>query len=293
MSARPRGFIEWTPRRESAELLDAVLSVLDEYRAHLPLTLRQVYYRLVARGIIGKTEKDYARLCEHANRGRRAQRIPFWAIRDDGAVIDIGGRHETADDVIDSLKNAPEWVCHDPWRSQPSRVILWCEAAGMVPQLRQAVKGYAVPVSSSGGFDSVTVKHDMAQKLARFHAVTVLHLGDLDPSGVHVFTALREDIQAFAGYSAIDFVRLAVTADQVEEMNLPTDKPKASDNREYPYSFTCQCEAIDPAKLAEIVREAVEDRIQTDVWNKAIDRERADRAKVAETLRAAGIAAND
>lgn len=294
MTTRPRGFIEWTPRRDSLELLDAVLSVLDEYAEYLPLTLRQCYYRLVARGVIGKTEKDYARLCELANRARRARLIPFPSIRDDGATMDVGGYHQSAQDVLESLKDAPGWVIHDPWRSQPSRVVLWCEAAGMIPQLRLAVDGLAVPVSSSGGFDSVTVKHDMAHRLARLRRVTVLHIGDLDPSGVHVFKALAEDIRAFTEEKAeIEFTRLAVTAKQVKEMNLPTDKPKATDNREYPYDFTCQAEAIDPAELARIVREAVEGHIDPGRWNRALEQERIDRAIVAKRLRAAGIAAND
>lgn len=42
---RVRGFAPWTPRADARVLLEQVLAVLDEYRAHLPITLRQLFYR--------------------------------------------------------------------------------------------------------------------------------------------------------------------------------------------------------------------------------------------------------
>jgi len=55
-------------------------------RNHLPLTVRQVFYRLVATYGFEKTERAYGRLCEHLVRARRAKLIPFGVIRDDGPV---------------------------------------------------------------------------------------------------------------------------------------------------------------------------------------------------------------
>jgi hypothetical protein len=46
---RPRGFIiEWVPRDKSRHLLNLVCGILAEYRQQLPLTIRQIFYRLVA-----------------------------------------------------------------------------------------------------------------------------------------------------------------------------------------------------------------------------------------------------
>jgi hypothetical protein len=46
-ATRVRGFAEWNPRQETVELLDAVQGILREYRAQLPMTNRQIFYRLV------------------------------------------------------------------------------------------------------------------------------------------------------------------------------------------------------------------------------------------------------
>jgi hypothetical protein len=44
---RVRGFAPWRPAPDTLALLDLTRAVLVEYAAYLPLTLRQVFYRLV------------------------------------------------------------------------------------------------------------------------------------------------------------------------------------------------------------------------------------------------------
>jgi hypothetical protein len=74
LMARARGLASWQPRAKSLALLDQVNAVLDEYRDHLPLTIRQIFYRLVgAYGYPKGTSKDrrpYLRLGEMLNRAR-------------------------------------------------------------------------------------------------------------------------------------------------------------------------------------------------------------------------------
>src|SRR5438874_9199047 len=83
---RPRGYAPWTPRYDAQLIVDHVRDVLDEYADHLPLTVRQVFYRLVGSIDYPKTEKAYKRLGEIVVRARRASMIPFDAIRDDSVV---------------------------------------------------------------------------------------------------------------------------------------------------------------------------------------------------------------
>jgi hypothetical protein len=44
--SRPRGFADWRPQRPTVERLAAIREILDEYQDYLPLTIRQVFYRL-------------------------------------------------------------------------------------------------------------------------------------------------------------------------------------------------------------------------------------------------------
>lgn len=264
---RPRGFAPWNPRPATLALVQDMRGVLNEYRAHLPLTIRQTFYRLVATRGFPKTETAYARLCEAANRARRAGLIPFEAIRDDGAARYDAPAWADADAFLSDMRADAQRFRLDRQDGQPVRLWVLCEAGGMAPMLARVAGCYGVPVLTSGGFDSVTAKHDLAQEMAHWlgqgtQRAEVLHLGDLDPSGEHLFASLAEDVGAMAEAlcgAAPRFTRLAVTREQAAALGLPTAPPKPTDRRRFE-GDTVQAEAIDPETLSGILRDAIEAR---------------------------------
>jgi hypothetical protein len=71
---RPRGFIDdWQPRQRSLDLLQQVEAIVAEYA--MPLTIRQIFYRLVGRYGYDKTEQAYDRLGELLAKARRSRRL--------------------------------------------------------------------------------------------------------------------------------------------------------------------------------------------------------------------------
>jgi hypothetical protein len=178
----------------------------------LPLTNRQIFYRLVGVHGYPKIEKAYDRLGEMLNRARRAGLIPWEHIRDDGVIKIEPPCFQDTGDLICAIEGAVETFRLDRQAGQPVRLFFAVEAGGMVPQVERIVRDYGITVLSSGGFDSTTIKHELAGMAAAWPVVEILHIGDHDPSGVHVFSALSEDVQAFGGPEHdIRFTRLAVT----------------------------------------------------------------------------------
>src|SRR5258707_14333292 len=110
----------------------------------------------------------------------------------------------------------------DRQAGQTRRLALWCEASGMVPQLQRIADPFGIGVYSSGGFDSVTAKHQISQ-LWTDAPVTALHIGDHDPSGVHCFSSLSEDVASFADHYGGDvpLVRPALTPHPAALHQLP------------------------------------------------------------------------
>ena len=45
-AGRPKGYADWRPHKKTRLILEQVEAVLTDYREHLPLTIRQVFYRL-------------------------------------------------------------------------------------------------------------------------------------------------------------------------------------------------------------------------------------------------------
>jgi hypothetical protein len=275
---RPRGFKPWKPEPESLALLENVHAVLATFRAYLPVTLRQVFYRLVSTVGYPKDERAYHRLGDLLNRARRAGLLEWDAIRDDGftrrSPVFWDSPADWADTVLESAKR---YRC-DRQSGQERRLVLWCEAGGMVPQLERVAAEYSVPVYSSGGFDSVTAKHEVAVEFSRLGLSTVLHIGDHDPSGVHMFGSLDEDVRAFLERLGgdVQFVRLAVTREHIQEMGLPTAPAKETDRRSFS-GDTVQAEAIPPDALARIVRQAIVDRIDGGTFDWVLSQEEQER----------------
>jgi hypothetical protein len=313
---RPRGFASWNPQPATLAVLGDIQSVLDEYRSHLPLTARQIFYRLVGQYGYEKTERAYARLCEYLVRARRAQLIDFSAIRDDGTTHNEYLRYNSPADFWRQVEENAAHYSRDKLDGQPVYVELWCEAAGMVPQLERVANAYSVPVYSTGGFSSVTVTYEIADRaLARDKPTVFLHVGDFDPSGESIFDAMTRDAQAFllsrlywdlyeadrrsvfpdgtlsygqalpAGYPNLLARRVALTGEQVDEYGLPTAPPKASDSRSVSwYGDTCQLEAMPPDTLAEVVREAITDELDADALDAVRDAENEERQTITSAV---------
>jgi hypothetical protein len=209
---------------------------LIEYVNYLPLTLRQIYYRLVGAYCYPKTDQAYIRLGDYLNRARRAGFIPWEAIRDDGITL-LGSRYWVdGPDMMRHLISRASKFRLDRQDGQDSRIMFAVEAAGMGPLVSQIADNYGIDVHSSGGFDSTTAKYKLATDLSNWSSVEVLHIGDHDPSGVHVFNSASEDITQLAHDIArkdeadepeIEFTRLAVTQKQMNELNLPTAPAKS------------------------------------------------------------------
>ena len=101
---------------------------------------------------------------------------------------------ENAEEWLDATRAAAAEVRMDRQAGQETRLAVLSEAAGMVPQISGAVG--SGPSRSIRQADST---HDHAPRIRETVAVAdrpteVLHLGDHDPSGAHMFLALAEDV---------------------------------------------------------------------------------------------------
>jgi hypothetical protein len=271
---RKRGFASWRPQAKSLALVALIEGVLDEYSTHLPLTVRQIMYRLMDAHQFPKD--GYRKLCGKINRARRARMVPFSSIRDDGIVLRRPFYYDDADDFLASLRLRAQNFNLDRTAGQPQRLIITCESRGMVPQLERVAEPYGIPVFSSGGYDSLTSQHSFANELVdQSRPTEVLHIGDHDWWGHKIHNALAENVIKFAAElgndNKVTFSRLAVSPAQIARYHLPTMPP----NPKRPsFGRTCQAEALAPDTLATILRTAITDRLDARAYKRALAAER-------------------
>lgn len=285
-TSRARGYIEnYSPQAKTLELLQQADQVLHEYRRYWPLTVRQIFYRLVGAYGYDKSETAYGRLGHHLANARRGRVIPFDAIRDDGVTTYDMQHFNDRDDFLRHVRELSEGYVRNKLSGQDIHLEVWCEAAGMLPQLYNVTEPYSVPVYSSGGFDSLTAKKRLAERICITEKQTIiLHLGDYDPSGVSIFDSVAQDVQAFVmadrphGLVNVEFERVALTDVQVEKYDLPTAPAKSTDSRSRTWKGgTCQLEALPPDVIASILQQAIEYHIDRDLFELDLESEQQDR----------------
>ena len=284
---RPKGYADWKPQTRTRVLLAQVAEVLDEYHCYLPLTVRQVFYRLVGAHGYEKSEAAYGRLAEALVRAGRARLIPFEQIRDDGVSVYPVSWYSGVDSFHEETARRAKAYRRDRLSGQGLAIELWTEAAGIAPQLAHVAHEYSVEVYSSGGFSSLTAVREIVARACRQSRTLVLHVGDYDPSGEAIFESVAEDATAFfhedkqLANEQLLFERVALTAEQVERYELPTAPAKASDTRSRSWSgATCQLEALAPDQLARIVEDAIQRHIDLSIYRRQLERERAERAEL-------------
>jgi hypothetical protein len=123
------GYSRWDPQRVRRratpdipspwERLEQIGEIIDLYIQHLPLTIRQIYYRLVAEYDFPKTTAAYDNLVALLTKARRAQwyvsnpallsgrRLLFDCIRDDKATAVEPFFYLGADDFIERDPRPP------------------------------------------------------------------------------------------------------------------------------------------------------------------------------------------
>jgi hypothetical protein len=193
-----RGYLaDWRPKGKTEIMLGQVKSILEEYADNLPLTIRQIYYRVIGEFRHPKGKEFERSLYTLLDNARRAEEIKFRHIRDDGIQSQGGGGYHELADLIWGWRWGAEHWDRNVQDGQPYKTQVWCEAAGMVPQLARVCRPYDIGVFSGGGFGSITAVRQIVQDCLTQGPTLLLHLGDCDPSGYSIYQSMVEDAHAF------------------------------------------------------------------------------------------------
>jgi hypothetical protein len=99
---------------------DAIYQILTDYA---PMTVRQMFYQLVTRGIIGKTEAEYkSTVCRLLVEMRRDGTIPYTWIADNTRWM---RKPDTYSSLESMLNNCQQTYRRALWDNQDSYVEVW------------------------------------------------------------------------------------------------------------------------------------------------------------------------
>lgn len=266
------------------ETVRAVNKIISQYS--MALTLRQIYYRLVAATLIPNQRSAYNSLSSQLVKARENEEVDDNSIVDRSrSITDIS--FDTPRDFLGAVKIALQYrFVRRFWGSQETYVELWVEKDALSEVLSGAIKEFNTIVAPSRGYSSYSYLKDAASRIDKYageyREALILHFADHDPSGIDMTRDLEERLNRYCDYP-VAVRRIALTFDQVKKYNLIPNPTKLADPRSADYiarhGDECwELDAIEPDELVRLCQEAVKEQINApSAWEEAKGKEQADR----------------
>jgi hypothetical protein len=285
-------FVAYEPknfRPATLELIKVANSIIEEYeQVGMSMSLRQLYYQMVARGLLENTKENYNKIGSIINDGRMAGLVSWTAIEDRGRQLMGYQTFSCPEEAVRWLRETK--YMNDLWEEQSFRPEVWVEKAALEGVIGDICSKLRVDFFSCRGYNSQSEQwragRRFAQYIAKGQRPIVFHLGDHDPSGIDMTRDNRERLALFAG-TPVNVVRIALNMDQIDQFNPPPNPAKESDVRfnDYQRKFgdkSWEVDALDPKTIHSIIEKAVLSIRDEKKWDDALRQEAQDKLVLSE-----------
>jgi hypothetical protein len=273
-------------RRTRAEMQTIRDGLYEIVEADHPMTIRQIFYQAVTKGLVEKTEAEYqGTVIRLLLEMRRDKTIPYHWIADSTRWMRKPNTYTGLAAFIERHQSAYR---RDLWAEADSYVEIWCEKEALAGVLFDVTYEFDVPLMVSKGFASESYLHSAAAAIDEraydkdgndLRDAVVYFFGDYDPSGLKIGQAIETGIRRILvsefGWPEDDnlpqplaFERVAVTPEQIEALSLPTRPTKIKGNKDArdwdEDTGSVELDAIPAGMLRQMVRDVIEAHIDQD-----------------------------
>jgi hypothetical protein len=266
-------------------MIEEAGKVIDTY--DMPVTVRQIFYRLVAQGIIDNTFGEYKRLGKILTNGRYCGLLDWDKFTDEMRGFYKPDSYASIEEAIEDLK---ERYRRDRWEHSPYFIFVWVEKATMLNQCYPITQDYDVHLTAGRGWGSASQIWQTVKMISQKDGkeIRMLHFGDLDPSGWGMIGDIENRLSEFGLDVVLEHILL--NEDDIGRYNLTPsynvivkegtreerDKLQ-SDTRAKKFKerfgrlFQVEVEAMDPAELVRRLREGLdkyfEPKLHEEIWS--------------------------
>lgn len=282
-------------------MADAMLQVVNANRQFWPMSVRQIHYRLLnvkffrnekLRTPYVNDQKCYADASDMATRLRLNGELPMTAIADDtrqSSVWDVFP--STGRFVKREVNSLLKGYRRDLQCSQPNHIEILVEKNTVFGILRPIAGRFNIPITSARGFASIPPRAELANRFERSgkNKLILIVVADFDPEGEEipetVARSLRDDFE-IAG-SRIECVKAALTHEQVQEMDLPSEvEAKTSSSRYQKFvdkygAQTFELESLEADVMQDLLTEAIDSLLDQEAFNAELEEEKQDAVHLA------------
>jgi hypothetical protein len=275
-------YIEKNFKSSSMKIIDTANSIINEYLADgYKLTLRQLYYQFVSRGLLPNVQSEYKRLGSIISDARLAGLVDWDAIEDRTRSFKSVTHWKDPGHIINATIHNFQM---DYWKGQEFRPEVWIEKQALEGVISGICSELDVRYFACKGYVSQSKMWNAAQRMIRGkQKPVIIHLGDHDPSGIDM-TRDIEDRQDIFG-CPVTLKRIALNMDQVEAHNPPPNPAKLSDTRASGYiakygNESWELDALEPRMMSDLIRSTVLEYRDDEIYQKIVDQEMEYKAKL-------------
>jgi len=268
--------------RQWLKMIAIANTILEEYQEQgFKLTLRQLYYQIVARNLFPEDRKwvrHGGKWVKNADGTKNADPNYNWigVIINDARLAGLVDWNHLVDrtrnlkdlehfnGAEDALAKLAGWYHVDMWENQKVRPEVWIEKDALTGVIEGVCQQLDVPFFSCRGYTSQSEMWRAGQRLAHWHdlgyTTHIIHLGDHDPSGIDMSRDIFDRMEMFMG--GTEFERIALNMDQVRLYDPPPDPAKITDSRCKAYierfgGESWELDALEPSVMNDLITNAV------------------------------------
>jgi hypothetical protein len=260
-------------RKRTLAIIDKANAIIAEYSGGL--TLRQLYYQFVARGLLPNAKKSYEDLGRVIGNARLANLVSWDAIIDRTRSVNSNNHFESPEEI---LTTAAESYQLDSRSDQDVYVEVWIEKEALIGVIEPACRASDVIYLACRGYYSLSAMWQAAGRFRTAEAdgkkTVLVHLGDHDPSGLDMTEDIRNRLIGFGAQTQVE--RLALNIDQIEQYKPPPNFAKETDTRSKDYiaeygKESWELDALDPKVIAGLIEDAIGKYTDQDKWQARLD----------------------
>lgn len=264
------------PRLKWEDITLIAADIVNSYSTSV--TLRQLFYRLVSRGVIPNNQNAYKSLSKHTAEARREGWFPD--LIDRTRRIE---RYQTFSNPEEALRWLSAIYRRDRTEDQDYQIFIAVEKAGMVVQLQDWFGDFGFPILALGGYSSQTFVKTLGQAIEQEvvdydRSSILLYAGDFDPSGEDIDRDFIARVEQYLGYE-LEVHRVALLPEHIEEYLLPEFPGKETDSRKWQFMakhgklVQVELDALDPNDLRALYAQAIEQYFNYDIYHRSLARE--------------------
>ncbi len=277
--------------------IDAIKKVISETKEFWPLSDRQVHYLLLNAPPLrhafkaGSTYKNdhasYQRLTDLLTRARLTQIIQWHVIADPTRpMVNWAVYTSVAPFIERQMERFMVGYARNYMQSQPHHIEIIGEKNTIESIIRPVASDFRIPYTIGRGYASIQPRHDLFLRYEKStkENLVLLFLTDHDPDGEEIAQSFSRSMRDDFGIKNIYPVRVALTRDQVIELQLPAGgkaKKGSSNYDKYAKLYgddVYELEAVPPKKLQQMLRDAITHVVDIDALNREKEQEREEKA---------------